>query len=88
VVGDGRPGLALVALSVIEQRYRAVMAVLDGAGVSEVAAEVGVSRQSVHAWLRRYRVAGLACQAPPKDVGRSPSKVVGRRRLRRACEAI
>src|SRR3954470_15466563 len=36
------------------------MAVLDGASVSEVAAEVGVSRQSVHAWLRRYRAAGLA----------------------------
>jgi transposase InsO family protein len=52
--------LALVALSVIEQRYRAVMAVLDGASVSEVAAEIGVSRQSVHAWLGRYRAAGLA----------------------------
>jgi transposase InsO family protein len=52
--------LALVALSVIEQRYRAVMAVLDGAAVSEVAGEIGVSRQSVHAWVRRYREAGLA----------------------------
>jgi transposase-like protein len=52
--------MALVALSVIEQRYRAVMAVLDGASVSEVAAEVGVSRQTVHAWVRRYRAAGLA----------------------------
>jgi transposase InsO family protein len=52
--------LVLVALSVIEQRYRAVMAVLDGASVSEVAAEVGVSRQTVHAWLVRYRAAGLA----------------------------
>ena len=52
--------MAVVALSVIEQRYRAVMAVLDGASVSEVAAEVGVSRQSVHAWVRRYRAAGLA----------------------------
>jgi transposase InsO family protein len=52
--------LALVELSVIEQRYRAVMAVLDGARVSEVAAEVGVSRQSVHSWLARYRAAGLA----------------------------
>jgi transposase len=50
----------LVALSVIEQRYRAVMAVLDGARVSEVAAEIGVSRQSLHAWLSRYREAGLA----------------------------
>jgi transposase InsO family protein len=52
--------LALVALSVIEQRYRAVMAVLDGASVTEIAAETGVSRQSVHAWLVRYREAGLA----------------------------
>lgn len=51
--------MALVALSVIEQRYRAVMAVLDGASVSEIAAELGVSRQSVHAWVRRYRAAGL-----------------------------
>ena len=52
--------MGLVVLSVIEQRYRAVLAVLDGAGVSEVAVEVGVSRQSVHAWVRRYRAAGLA----------------------------
>jgi transposase InsO family protein len=52
--------LALVALSVVEQRYRAVMAVLDGATMTEVAAEVGVSRQSVHAWLVRYRESGLA----------------------------
>jgi transposase len=52
--------LALVALSVVEQRYRAVMAVLDGVMMTEVAAEVGVSRQSVHAWLVRYREAGLA----------------------------
>src|SRR3954447_23363386 len=52
--------MALVALSVIEQRYRAVMAVLDGAAVTEVAAEAGVSRQSVHAWVARYRAAGLA----------------------------
>jgi transposase-like protein len=61
--GDGRPGLALVALSIIEQRYRAAMAVLDGASVTEVAAEVGVSRQSVHAWVVRYRSGGLAGSA-------------------------
>src|SRR4051794_41845469 len=36
------------------------MAVLDGAAVTEVAAEAGVSRQSVHTWIRRYRQAGLA----------------------------
>src|SRR3954454_25119372 len=36
------------------------MAVLDGAAVTEVAAEAGVARQSVHAWVARYRDAGLA----------------------------
>jgi hypothetical protein len=34
--------LALVALSVVEQRYRAVTAVLDGARVTKVAVEIGV----------------------------------------------
>ena len=74
--------MAVVALSVIEQRYRAVMAVLDGARVSEVAAEVGVSRQSLHAWLRRYRAAGLAGLA---DRSHRTCRVrIGRRRsLRR-----
>ena len=37
-----------------EQRLRAVWEVLDGASVTEVARRFGVSRQSVHAWLRRY----------------------------------
>ena len=42
-----------------EQKYLAVMAVLaDGRVVSEVVAGWGVSRQSVHAWLRRYEEAG------------------------------
>ena len=41
-------------LSVQEQKYQAVLAVLsDGRSVSEVAEQWGVSRQSVHAWLRR-----------------------------------
>jgi transposase len=40
--------------SVAEQRYRAVLEVLDGASVTEVARRFGVSRQTVHAWLRRY----------------------------------
>jgi transposase InsO family protein len=35
------------------------MAVLDGGRVTEVAAEIGVSRQSVHAWMARYRKGGL-----------------------------
>ena len=45
-------------LSVTEQRYRAVLEVLAGVPVTEVADRYGVSRQSVHAWLRRYRDEG------------------------------
>jgi len=45
-------------LSVTEQRYRAVLEVLAGVPVTEVAGRYGVSRQSVHAWLRRYREEG------------------------------
>ena len=52
--------MALVALSVVEQRLDAVRAVLAGASVTEVAAGVGVSRQSVHAWLGRYLSEGVA----------------------------
>jgi len=43
-----RPRLALVVLSVVEQRLDAVRAVLSGAKVTEVAAAMEVSRQSVH----------------------------------------
>jgi transposase len=43
-----------------EQRYRAVLAVIsDGRTVTEVAAAVGVSRESVHSWLARYEADGL-----------------------------
>jgi transposase InsO family protein len=52
--------MALVVLSKVEQRLNAVRAVLVGASVVEVAAAVGVSRVSVHAWLRRYLTEGLA----------------------------
>jgi len=51
--------LALVVLSVVEQRLDAVRAVLSGAKVSEVAAATGVSRQSVHSWVTRYLAEGL-----------------------------
>jgi transposase InsO family protein len=50
--------LMLWELSVTEQRYRAVLEVLAGVPVSEVADRYGVSRQSVHAWLRHYRDEG------------------------------
>lgn len=52
--------MALVVLSVVEQRLDAVRAVLAGAGVSEVAASVGVSRQTVQSWMARYLVEGVA----------------------------
>jgi transposase InsO family protein len=45
-------------LSVTEQRYRAVLEVLAGVPVTDVAERYGVSRQSVHAWLVRYRDEG------------------------------
>src|ERR1700761_3661661 len=45
-------------LGVTEQRYRAVLEVLAGVPVTEVAGRYGVSRQSVHTWLRRYRDEG------------------------------
>jgi transposase len=54
------PGLALVELSKVEQRYRAVLAVQSGQHVSVVAGQWGVSRQSVHTWLNRYAEAGLS----------------------------
>jgi len=51
----------LVELSVVEQRYHAVMEVLSaGAPVVEVAARYGVSRKTVHTWIRRYRDDGIA----------------------------
>jgi transposase len=50
----------LLELSVVEQRYNAVMEVLrDGHMVIEVAERYGVSRQAVHRWLRRYQQGGL-----------------------------
>jgi transposase InsO family protein len=53
----------LVELSVMEQRYHAVLEVLAGAPVTEVAARYGVSRQAVHGWLGRYHGGGLAALA-------------------------
>jgi len=45
----------LVELGVVEQRYRAVLEVLEeGTPVTEVARRYGVARQTVHQWLARY----------------------------------
>ena len=51
--------MVLVVLSKVEQRLDAVRAVLAGASVTEVAATIGVSRVSVHAWLHRYLTEGV-----------------------------
>jgi transposase InsO family protein len=47
-------------MSVTEQRYKAVLAVIgDGRTVTEVARDWGVNRKTLHAWLARYESAGL-----------------------------
>jgi len=46
-------------MSVSEQRYKAVLAVIaDGRSVTEVAKDWGVSRQTMHGWLARYEQEG------------------------------
>jgi transposase InsO family protein len=50
----------LVELGLVEQRYQAVLEVLGGATVTEVACRYGVARQTVHDWLRRYGREGMA----------------------------
>jgi transposase InsO family protein len=53
-------GSVLLELTVAEQRFNAVMEVLrDGLAVIEVADRYGVSRQTVHGWVRRWKVGGL-----------------------------
>lgn len=61
----------LVELSVMEQRYQAVLAVVqDGWKITEVAQRLGVSRQSVRNWIVRYEQGGLAALA---DHSRRPN---------------
>jgi transposase InsO family protein len=53
--------VVLVELGLVEQRYKAVLEVLEGAAsVTDVARRYGVGRQTVHKWLRRYATSGLA----------------------------
>ena len=47
-------------MSVTEQRYKAVLAVIgDGRTVGEVARDCGVSPRTMHRWLGRYEGDGL-----------------------------
>ena len=61
----------LAELGAVEQRYRAVLEVLEeGVSVTEVARRYGVVRQTVHGWLRRYAedgMGGLADRSPRPD---------------------
>jgi Homeodomain-like domain len=75
---SGGPGSVLVELSVVVERYRAVLAVLAGESLTEVAAKVEVSRQTVLTWLSRCRDEGLGglarwIQAEPRS-WRPPSQ--------------
>ncbi len=81
----------LVELGVVEQRYRAVLEVLEeGVPVIEVARRYGVARQTVHEWLARYAshggLAGLADRSSrpescPHQMGAVvEARIVGMRR--------
>jgi transposase-like protein len=70
----------LVELSVMEQRYQAVLAVVqDGWKVVEVAERLGVSRQAVHNWIVRYEHGGLIALTD-RSRRRSPVGPIGRTR--------
>jgi len=74
----------LLELTVAEQRFNAVMEVLrDGLTVIEVADRYGVSRQTVHGWLGRYRTGGLEALAdhshrPRRCPHQMPAAIEGR----------
>jgi transposase len=51
--------VGLSELSVMEQRFHAVMECLGGVPKTEVADRYGVSRQTIHTWLARYASDGL-----------------------------
>ena len=61
VVRPGEVVIVLVELGLVEQRYQAVLEVLNNAStVTDVAVRFGVTRQTVHRWLRRYAAEGIA----------------------------
>lgn len=54
----------LQELSMVEQRYRAVLEVLEaGAAMTDVATRYGVDRKTVYRWLVRYAQGGLGALA-------------------------
>jgi hypothetical protein len=69
----------LLKLGVVEQPYDAVMGViLDGRSVIEVAKTNGLSRQTVHPWLRRYEAGGIGVRSDQSHRPRSsPNEMAG-----------
>ena len=53
----------LIELRVVEQRHKAVLEVLGGLCVTEVALRYGVTRQTLHRWLRWYSSGGIGALA-------------------------
>lgn len=45
--------------ALVEYRFRAVCEVLGGSPIGEVAVRFGTSRQSLHAWRRRFEQEGM-----------------------------
>jgi transposase InsO family protein len=80
----------LAELGVVEQRYRAVLEVLEeGLTVTEVARRHGVARQTVHEWLARYAAGGLGgladrssrpASCPHQMPAQVEARIVGMRR--------
>ena len=67
-------------LNVVEQRYQAVLEVLSGIPVIEVAERYGVARQTVHRWVGRYRADGIAglverSRAPKQHPWQTPAQI-------------
>lgn len=53
----------LVEMGLLQQRHSAVLEVMNGASVTDVARRYGVARQTVHKWIRRYARSGFASLA-------------------------
>jgi transposase InsO family protein len=73
----------LIELGVVEQRHKAVLEVLAGNSVVEVAERYGVSRQTLHRWLQKYARSGIggladASPRPARCPHRTPPEVEAR----------
>jgi transposase-like protein len=69
VRGSRKEPVVLVELGVVEQRYRAVLEVLDGVAVTDVARRFGVSRQTVaETTVGSFKNELIRRQGPRRDV--------------------